>query len=179
METRQERILKKLLEFYSCDINIKQITDIVVFKTKKIPLRMFEWFVTNYSKKFNIRYDIKRPNGTIETFKVYQEYISQVKSKKKENFDPYCRGPTIILQYKSPHDEKIISFQTGIRQLNFFKWAIENLIIDYIESHYDEIYKDLTENVTSNKLTNLSQMSSFYCGGTSIINLKNMASHVL
>jgi hypothetical protein len=136
---------------------------------------MFEWFVTNYSKKYNIRYDINRPDGTVQTFKVYQEYKSQVKSKKKENFDPYCRGPTIILQYKSPHDGKILSFQTGIRQLNFFKWAIENLIIDYIESNYDEIYKDLTENITSNKLTNLSQMSSFYGNNNAInINIKKL-----
>ena len=30
-------------------------------------------------------------------------------------------------------------------QLNFFKWAIENLIIDYILLHYSEIEQDMNQ----------------------------------
>ena len=33
--------------------------------------------------------------------------------------------------------------ETTIGQLNFFKWAIENKIIDYIHEHYSEIEKDM------------------------------------
>ena len=35
--------------------------------------------------------------------------------------------------------------------MNFFKWAIENKIIDYIESHYDEIETDMNENNSLSK----------------------------
>ena len=32
---------------------------------------------------------------------------------------------------------------TTIGQLNFFKWAIENKILDYIEENYDTIENDM------------------------------------
>ena len=35
--------------------------------------------------------------------------------------------------------------ETTIGQLNFFKWAIENKIIDYIKEHYEEIERDMNE----------------------------------
>jgi hypothetical protein len=37
------------------------------------------------------------------------------------------------------------SIQTTIGQLNFFKWVLENNIIDYIETHYQEIETDMNE----------------------------------
>ena len=33
--------------------------------------------------------------------------------------------------------------QTTIGQLNFFKWAIENKIIEYIDENYESIEKDM------------------------------------
>ncbi len=38
------------------------------------------------------------------------------------------------------------SIETTIGQLNFFKWALENNIIDYIENHYQEIEEDMNNN---------------------------------
>jgi hypothetical protein len=35
------------------------------------------------------------------------------------------------------------SLQTTIGQLNFFKWAIENQVLEYIEKNYDEIEADM------------------------------------
>ena len=35
--------------------------------------------------------------------------------------------------------------ETTIGQLNFFKWAIENKIIEYIQNNYSEIEKDMNE----------------------------------
>ena len=35
------------------------------------------------------------------------------------------------------------SLQTTIGQLNFFKWAIENQVLEYIENNYDEIELDM------------------------------------
>ena len=35
--------------------------------------------------------------------------------------------------------------------MNFFKWALENQIIDYIEQHYDEIEEDMNENNSISK----------------------------
>jgi hypothetical protein len=35
--------------------------------------------------------------------------------------------------------------------LNFFKWAIENNIIDYIEQNYDDIERDMNSRNTTSK----------------------------
>jgi hypothetical protein len=44
--------------------------------------------------------------------------------------------------------------ETTIGQLNFFKWAIENKIIDYIEEHYDVIESDMNNrNSTAKRRT--------------------------
>ena len=42
----------------------------------------------------------------------------------------------------------IFFFQT---QLNFFKWAIENRVINYIEDHYDIIENDMNNRNSTSK----------------------------
>ena len=41
--------------------------------------------------------------------------------------------------------------ETTIGQLNFFKWAIENKVIDYIENNYAAIENDMNSRNTSSK----------------------------
>lgn len=143
MESRQQRILHPLLQFFSHEVNFKPFIDTVVLKTRNIPLRLLDWFVTNYSKKMDVSYVIQRPTGLVESFHVFRSYRAQLKGSKKKEFDPFCRGNTITLEYLSTIDQTPISFETAICQLKFFKWAIENLVLDYVESHFNEIYDDM------------------------------------
>jgi hypothetical protein len=41
--------------------------------------------------------------------------------------------------------------ETTIGQLNFFKWAIENRIIEFIENHYDDIEADMNARNSTSK----------------------------
>jgi hypothetical protein len=41
--------------------------------------------------------------------------------------------------------------ETTIGQLNFFKWAIENNIIDYIRTHYADIEQDMNSRNSTSK----------------------------
>ena len=76
-----------------------------------------------------------------EEFNVHLNYKSQLKSFQKKQFDPFCRRQRINFYYtKDKH------FVTTVGQLNFFKWAIENNIIDYIENNYSDIEKDMNNN---------------------------------
>jgi len=54
--------------------------------------------------------------------------------------------------------------ETTIGQLNFFKWAIENRIIDFIETHYNDIERDMNERNSISKrrqsLDNPSELSN-------------------
>jgi hypothetical protein len=146
METREQRMIRPLLDFFSKENNFQIFLDVVVVKTKNLPLRLLDWFVTNYAKKNDVLYDIKRPCNRIEHFGVYRSYRAQLKGCKKKEFDPFCRGQTITLEYESPTDHSKTTFETAACQLNFFKWAIENLVLNYMEAHYDTIYEDMKTN---------------------------------
>ena len=41
--------------------------------------------------------------------------------------------------------------ETTIGQLNFFRWAFDNYIIEYIEEHYSEIEQDMNQRNNSRK----------------------------
>uniref|UniRef100_A0A6C0BKV2 Uncharacterized protein n=1 Tax=viral metagenome TaxID=1070528 RepID=A0A6C0BKV2_9ZZZZ len=146
IESREQRIARPLLEFFSNDINFKIFSEVVVLKTRNLPLSVVDWFVTNYAKKNDVSYSIKRPNNVMEDFSVYRSYRAQLKGYKKKEFDPFCRGDTIMLEYQSPIDNSTMVIETAICQLKFFRWAIENLLLNYIELHYDEIYNDMKTN---------------------------------
>jgi hypothetical protein len=69
-----------------------------------------------------------------------------LKAYSKKRFDPFCRWDRISIPYTSG---KFI--ETTIGQLNFFKWALENQVINYIESNYDVIEKDMNARNSTSK----------------------------
>jgi hypothetical protein len=147
-------LLDSLKEYYKNEKNMKKLLDIIHQTNTKISLRIIDWFVTNYSKKNNIYYSIYKTNEGEKTFNsqknilvrhfnTYHSYKSQLKSYSKKKFDPFCRRDRIDFKYIEGNEENKI--ETTIGQLNFFKWAIDNLIIDYIIKDYNIIEKDMTE----------------------------------
>jgi hypothetical protein len=131
----QERlILSDLMKFYKQNGNLHKMLKIIKSETK-ISLRIIDWFVTNYAKK---NYTIIQ-NGN-ERFKVHLGYKQKLKAYNKKKFDPFCRWDRITVPYDETGETLI---ETTIGQLNFFKWALEHKIIDYIEEHYDDIEKDM------------------------------------
>lgn len=101
-----------------------------------ISIRVIDWFVTNYSKKNNVSFQIPDKQ---EPFIVWLEYKAQLKGWSKKLFDPFCRNERIKYNNK---DTEIIS---TIGQLNFFKWAIDSGVIDYVENNLKDIEKDMLE----------------------------------
>ena len=79
-------------------------------------------------------------------FKVYFDYKLKLKAYSKKRLDPFCRWDRISIPYK---DSSFI--ETTIGQLNFFKWAIENKVIDYIQDNYDVIEKDMNNRNSTSK----------------------------
>ena len=140
--TQNSLLLQTLLKFYNRDNNLNKIIPIINGESK-ISLRLIDWFVTNYSKKNYVIYTI---NGE-KRFKVYVDYKLRLKAYSKRRFDPFCRWDRITIPYKEN-----LHIQTTIGQLNFFKWAIENEIINYITTNYDTIEKDMNKrNSTARK----------------------------
>ena len=150
-----ELLLKSLTKYYTENDNFDNLV-MILNDQKKISLRLIDWFVTNYSKKYNTIFLLKEYNNKItitEDFNekihsqinVYQEYKSQLKAFSKKRFDPFCRRERI--EYTC--NDKSIS--TTVGQLNFFRWAIKNHIVEYISKYVEQIEIDMNESLQATK----------------------------
>lgn len=131
---KQELIIQNLLIFYGNRSDLKEILEIIEGQSK-MSLRLIDWFVTNYAKIHNICYIVKN-----QKFFVYNEYKNQLKAYSKKLFDPFCRRERILFQVSD-----IPAFETTVGKLNFFRWAINNKVIEYIESNLKDIEKEMNE----------------------------------
>ena len=143
--TQNELLLNNLMDFYKDEKNLTRMLKIITGESK-ISLRIVDWFSTNYAKKYYTLYVINDPNNQIRRFKVYFDYKLKLKAYSKKRFDPFCRWDRISIPYKNG-----TCIETTIGQLNFFKWAIENRVIEYIEENYEIIEKDMNSRNSTSK----------------------------
>ena len=141
-ESQNDLLLHKLMLFYNVGDNLNNMLRIINGESK-ISLRIVDWFSTNYAKKFFTVYDTEQS----PRFRVYNDYKLKLKAYSKRRFDPFCRWDRI----KVPFGDQQYSIETTIGQLNFFKWAIENKIVDFIEKNYSEIENDMNSNNSISK----------------------------
>jgi hypothetical protein len=164
--TQDDLLLHNLMNFYENQDHMKTVQTIVNGKSH-ISLRIIDWFVTNYAKKFDTEYMIRMRTGILKDlvedciFKVYHRYKLQLKAYSKKRFDPFCRWDRISIPCKNDELGDDCFMETTIGQLNFFKWAIEHRILDYIDANYDDIEKDMnSRNSSSRRNTTASTESS-------------------
>jgi len=141
-------LLESLHNYYRKPYNRDKLV-YILNSSDSISLRSIDWFITNYSKKKNTYYIVYENKDGIPSFNdidnkyrnnmnVFHSYKSQLKAYSKKKFDPFCRRDRLLFKIDDDH-----SVETTIGQLNFFKWAISNLIIDYIELNKDCIEQDM------------------------------------
>ena len=144
--TKNQLLLQNLMDFYDERENLNEMLNIIN-GASNISLRIVDWFVTNFAKKYYTVYEtLVSDRSDMKRFKVYQDYKLQLKAYSKKNFDPFCRWDRI----KIPYDESNY-METTIGQLNFFKWAIENKIVDYIKANYHDIEADMNNRNSTSK----------------------------
>jgi hypothetical protein len=147
--TQNDLLLNNLIDFYKDENNLNNMLKIITGESP-ISLRIVDWFATNYAKKNYTLYVINDAFGNSRRFKVYFDYKLKLKAYSKRRFDPFCRWERINIPYQG---DKFI--ETTIGQLNFFKWAIENKVINYIEENYDVIEKDMNSRNSTSKRKDL------------------------
>ena len=158
---QQETLMIPLTSFFQKNNNIERILPILKGQSP-ISLRIIDWFVTNYSKERGTFYNLdiyknrqsnENNNNKTDTkfsivsnfdalFFVHYDYRCQLKSFYKKKFDPFCRKTKIQFYYQP--DKYII---TTVGQLNFFRWAIKNYVLDYIEECLEKIEKHMNDNI--------------------------------
>ena len=148
VSSKDELLKIKLIEFYKERENLNIFLPIILQKTR-LSLRSLDWFVTNYAKKYNTNYTL---NENCINYFPFKNYKAQLKAYSKKYCDPFCRRERVIFDYQ---ENEIINFKqtikmthknyiiTTIGQLNFFKFAIQDRIINYAMEHINEIEQDM------------------------------------
>ena len=156
IECKPELVISSLQRFYASQ---PEIDKVLTYLNGEAPLslRIIDWFVTKYSRKNFVRYPL---NG--HEFLVYLSYKGQLKAYSKQYFDPNCRRERIM--FTIPNNE---AFMTPIGKLNFFRWALESNILEYMEAHeedirkgYNEYLKETVQTQKRNKSETLSSTTS-------------------
>jgi hypothetical protein len=142
--TQNDLLMSNLMKFYEEDNNLEKMLKIINGESP-ISLRIIDWFATNYAKKFFTVYEV----GINRRFKVYMDYKLKLKAYSKRRFDPFCRWDRITIPYVNG-----TFIQTTIGQLNFFKWALENGVVAYIEKNYATIEDDMNARNSTSRRNN-------------------------
>lgn len=171
IESNEEVLLKSLLRFYkSNDQHLRDVANISGGKTI-ISLREMDFTVTKYSKKHKVSYDL--PDGT--NFNMSLDYKAQLRGHSKRQFDPFnrmgdkndkTRLGRIFLDFetktpiylKENTKEEVDEYRlrtdgvvTNVGQLNFFKWAINNKVVEYCFKNKESIVEDMDEEYRAKK----------------------------
>jgi hypothetical protein len=127
---KQELLVSTLQKFYAACEDKNEVMKLLE-GTSEISLRLIDWFVTNYSKQHSVSYVL---NG--QEFLIYTNYKAQLKAYSKKLFDPFCRRERIMFQIQG-----FPLFQTTVGKLNFFRWAIEKGVLNYMKLNLPRIEK--------------------------------------
>lgn len=132
--------LNSLTSFYNKldDNKVNKMIEIInknknISKDNKISLRLLDYFITKYSSYHNITLN----NSRNDSNPLHVNYKAQLKMYRKKYFDPFRRREKIIFKIKN------IEFETTIGQLNFFKWAFQYNILDYVDKYKSKIEKSM------------------------------------
>lgn len=129
IENKNDILLKSLISYYKKPSNMKILYS-YVSKESPISLRIFDFLCTKYIKNKNVIYYIEK-NGKKKAFNLSVAYKAQLKAYSKLQFDPFKRHDRIEIACALSSSGKLT---TTVGQLNFFKFAIDNNLINWIET---------------------------------------------
>lgn len=148
IERKQESLLRRLKDFYKDEKNMKKLVN-VIEKEGDLSRRVLDYLCTNYSKKHDVSY-ILVENGKRAPFNLHVQYRNQLKAYSKMLFDPFRRHERITISCPYSINKKL---ETTVAQLNFFRWAIECKVLDWINKgeNLKKVEEDMTKNMQEKK----------------------------
>ena len=144
--TSAELLKSSLVEFYRYPTHLERILPIINRATnQKISLRLLDHFVVNYAAMHQISYALGD-----KIFEVHKSYDAQLGKYHKTLFDPFRRGGSSSRIILCTSDREQI--ETTLGQLCFFRWCLQNGIIEYVEKHVNAITEHMKFHTTRNCL---------------------------
>ena len=154
--SKKELLFNSLTNFYMKEDNFETFINILNSKEKEIvSLRLLDYLCTKYCKTNTVIYNLPDNKGKIN---LYNSYKNQLKAYSKKFFDPFCRQKRLIIntvtfKWREYTEESISDTEivTTVGQLNFFRWFIDNKILDYALSNIKFIDADMINTMASKK----------------------------
>jgi|APCry1669192647_1035423.scaffolds.fasta_scaffold10043_2 hypothetical protein len=120
---------------------------LIIDGKSQISLRVLDWLVTKYSK---VGINIKTIAGEKQNLRLC--YKSTLKTYKKRYFDPFKRqNKRIKFWYFYTIKGEEFKIRTTLGQLNFFKWAIYNGVIKYVEENLGLLTREMKKSNKEDK----------------------------
>jgi len=168
--------------FRSNPTSLRIFVEIVSNRSTVVSLRLLDWLVTNYVTTRAIPGET--PEGRSERMNLYYKYSPHLDSYTKVWFDPFARksadkGSPKIKFYTRTCEYRISSSSgeveederetdedyvwTTVGQLNFFRIAIQEGLIQYAFDQHERIQMHMVEGLAARKRTKVQSTSeSFY-----------------
>jgi len=132
---RIERIERTLDEWFAAHPHDRARAESIVGGNDPVSLRMLDWFCTNYAKNCRVVYVPGQGGDVVD---VHSSYKIALATFHKNMFDPFGRtggGGAAEVGRGS---------RLKMRQKNFFRWAAESGVLDYVTSHIGDIERDMS-----------------------------------
>ena len=154
IKSPEQWVLHRLSKFYDNPNNIKKLASVLNGESN-VSLRIIDWFVTNYAKKYNSSF----MNESGKYIIVYLAYKSHLKAYSKRMFDPFCRTKRI----------QFMGIETTVGQLNFFEWIISDNILNFLEENRDTVHRDMEARIQESKDTTKQKRTELSISATNTI----------
>jgi hypothetical protein len=129
-------LMVSLTRFYLTSNHMEQVLPFITGESS-VSLRLIDWFVTNFTKKHNSVLTRVVDNDVVH-FNIHLSYRAQLKAYSKQQFDPFRRREKIQFHYSVG-----ACVVTTVGQLNFFRWMIENQVLQYVAAHAHIVEQDM------------------------------------
>lgn len=146
-----ELVLASTVKYFAARPNERAALAAMVEGQADVSLRLLDWFLTHYVHARNVLYWIDDHAGTVQDdypaaardparvrkCALSQCYRAQLRAFTKAAFDPFRRhGRVTFVVSDGPKPSTV---ETTVGQLNFFRWAFQNRVIDYVRLHLADL----------------------------------------
>jgi len=152
--SEEKEMLTLVTHFYTSDIIEKSLVPLIR-QRHIVSLRSLDWLATNYAKKTSITYftDPSQTKKEEQIIMIYKDYNDWLRRYHRNYFDPFCRKiKKMCYRTGRFHKGGLVYFFhcnepyiTTVAQLMFVYWAIYRGVLDYAQTHIDEINIDMKQ----------------------------------
>jgi hypothetical protein len=133
--------LRQIHEFFDETV-LRETLIPVAMSDYVVSLRLLDWLITNYSKKHRV---FVTPLDGVP-ISIFNSYKDNLKFYRRKCFDPFKRRERIF--FKDFNGE---TMSTTVAQLNLFKWALPNAVIDFAKENGQLIEDDMVKTLSASR----------------------------